>query len=225
MKGSSEATFTCWKLIIYIIKINKNKKNTSCSLLSSTSCCSSFFLAPSCWYFSGECIRLLQYLRKILHSFPLSYPCNRQWRPVRLWDVEDPTFCLNNRLTDCGKICQPYAPAALYLPGRFLVLISVRGWVDRRAIVRLEGLGKLKKIHVIGTRSRDLPACSVEPQPTTLPRAPQFSTKVTFIPNNSSGNRSCYIYEDILFLGKDVPGSRIEWSTKRRISWLEYEPD
>jgi hypothetical protein len=39
--------------------------------------------------------------------------------------------------------------------------------------VRLEGLGQLKKIHLIGTRTRDLPVCSIVPQPTTLPRAPQ----------------------------------------------------
>jgi hypothetical protein len=38
--------------------------------------------------------------------------------------------------------------------------------------MRLEELGQLKKIHLIGTRTRDLPACSIVPQPTTLPRAP-----------------------------------------------------
>jgi hypothetical protein len=36
----------------------------------------------------------------------------------------------------------------------------------------LEGLGKLKKSNnLIENRTRDLPACSIVPQPTTLPRA------------------------------------------------------
>jgi hypothetical protein len=38
------------------------------------------------------------------------------------------------------------------------------------AIVRLERLGELKKIHLIGIRTRDFPACSIVPQPTTLNR-------------------------------------------------------
>jgi hypothetical protein len=63
-------------------------------------------------------------------------------------------------------------PATLYPPGRFLVLISVRGWIDSRAIVWLEVLGKLKKIHLIGTQTRELPACSIVPEPATLLHAP-----------------------------------------------------
>jgi hypothetical protein len=41
-----------------------------------------------------------------------------------------------------------------------------------KAIVRLEGLGKLKKKSndLIGTRTSDLPTCSMVPQPTALPR-------------------------------------------------------
>jgi hypothetical protein len=38
--------------------------------------------------------------------------------------------------------------------------------------VRLEVLRQLKKIHLIGTRTDNLPACSLVPQPTTLPLAP-----------------------------------------------------
>jgi hypothetical protein len=39
-------------------------------------------------------------------------------------------------------------------------------------IVRLKGLGQLKESNDFnGIRTRDLPACSVVPQPTTLPSA------------------------------------------------------
>jgi hypothetical protein len=49
--------------------------------------------------------------------------------------------------------------------------------------MRLEGLDKLKKKSndLIGNRTRDLPACSIVPQPTTLPRAPFVNT---FIPSD-----------------------------------------
>jgi hypothetical protein len=68
--------------------------------------------------------------------------------------------------------CQPYAPADRPLPpGRFLVLISVIGWVDRRAIKKFND--------IVGNRTSDLPACGIVPQPTTLPRGPCYRHSFT----------------------------------------------
>jgi hypothetical protein len=50
---------------------------------------------------------------------------------------------LDNRFRDSGEVVSLTRLLPLP-PGIFLVLISVRGWVDSRAIVRLERLGKQK---------------------------------------------------------------------------------
>jgi hypothetical protein len=64
---------------------------------------------------------------------------------------EDPWGCetsrlphvVDNRLIDGGEVVS-LTRRPPFTPGIFLVLISVRSWVDPRTIVRLEGLDQLK---------------------------------------------------------------------------------
>jgi hypothetical protein len=93
-----------------------------------------------------------------------SYSCNRPWRLIGLWNIEAPTFSRKSaHRWQWG--CQPYVPATLYPPERFLVRISVWGWVDPTIILWLEGLHKLKNSNdLIWIWTCNLPACSIVPQ-------------------------------------------------------------
>jgi hypothetical protein len=77
-------------------------------------------------------------------------------------------YFLDNRFTDG---CEALGADRHLPPGRFLVLISVRGLVDHSADGRIKSIKKSN--YLMRNRTRNLPACSIMPRPTTLPRAPR----------------------------------------------------
>jgi hypothetical protein len=87
--------------------------------------------------------------------------------PIALWDVYHPTLSIQ-LVHRWRSVCRPSALATLYTQKYFLVLIYVRVWVKPRAAVWLEGLSKLIRYDVTGTRTRDLPASSIVLQSSTL---------------------------------------------------------
>jgi hypothetical protein len=78
----------------------------------------------------------------------------------------------DNRLTDGGEVVSlksrpPFTPRKI--PGTHFCYRLSRPQ-GHRADGRIKSIEK--KINHIGTQTRDFPACSIVPQPTTLPRVP-----------------------------------------------------
>jgi hypothetical protein len=69
---------------------------------------------------------------------------NRPWRPIGLWDVEAPTFSIDSRFTDGGKVVSPTRRTPFIPHKDSWYSFLLRGWVDPRAIVQMDVLVKLK---------------------------------------------------------------------------------
>jgi hypothetical protein len=75
--------------------------------------------------------------------------------------------CLDNRLTDGDKVVSP-THRPLSTPQKYYFSVSGTHFCERlserQGLVRLEGLGKLKKFNLlVGYRILDLPVCSIVP--------------------------------------------------------------
>jgi hypothetical protein len=62
------------------------------------------------------------------------------------------TTALDNQLTDGGEVVSLKRRLRFTPPERFLVLISIKGWVNPRAIAQLEELNQLKKKKILPSK-------------------------------------------------------------------------
>jgi hypothetical protein len=111
-----------------------------------------------------------------------------------------------------------------FTPRKNLVLISVRGWVDPRAIVRLEGLGQLKNPVVssgIEFATFRLVAQCLNQLPYRLPFKQLLTSLLTnsMIEHGTLSGNTCDLYSRSAWF-ESGPGNRLSW-LRHFVSFLQ----
>jgi hypothetical protein len=145
--------------------------------------------------------------------------CNRLWRPVLLWDVQALTF--SRQLAHRWRWgCQPYFPAALDAQEHSWYSLLLEAESTPGPQCGWKGYFNWKSNYLIGKGTRDLPACSILPQPSALPRVPSWSVRLIKRMGHRNSVHTLTVSPSLPFL----TSSSIFSSIYRYTSFLRLEP-
>jgi hypothetical protein len=182
------------------------------------------------FYSEMDCLRWIHSYVNVIYACKVKQSHYRPWQALRVpggWGSNILRQPAHEAGTVVSPMHRPPVPQEI-----FLVLISVRGWVDPRAIVRLQGLSIKKSSDTVENQTRDLPVCSAVPQPLchrvplymhvlSVMRATRQPVCTPFIHSNNtthSKHFSFLIYMHILhFLKRPIPAEGVGVVTSAQI--------